>query len=184
MNEYLFNKPLYVRSVINLRLNLGKIMRILSILFLTIIFSNSVYAQSTVWSPDFRVSNVKFIDLNLLDDAKNGCWTNLKEVREYADEKLRMKGARFHEHVIWKYFLQVADALKHMHSRRIMHRDLKPANIFLTVEAEVKVGDLGLGRHFSDETMEAFSKVGTPLYMSPEVLKGKGYNFIYSTINI
>jgi len=93
MNEYLFNKPLYVRSVINLRLNLGKIMRILSILFLTIIFSNSVYAQSTVWSPDFRVSNVKFIDLNLLDDAKNGCWTNLKEVREYADEKLRMKGA-------------------------------------------------------------------------------------------
>jgi tRNA A-37 threonylcarbamoyl transferase component Bud32 len=91
--------------------------------------------------------------------------------------KLRQKGARFHEHVIWKYFLQIAEALKHMHSRRVMHRDLKPANIFLTAEADVKVGDLGLGRHFSDETMEAFSKVGTPLYMSPEVLKGKGYGW-------
>ena len=44
--------------------------------------------------------------------------------------KLRQKGARFHEHVIWKYFLQIAEALKHMHLRRIMHRDLKPANIF------------------------------------------------------
>ena len=41
----------------------------------------------------------------------------------------------------------------------------------------VKVGDLGLGRYLSEQTMEAFSKVGTPLYMSPEVLKGKGYDW-------
>ena len=33
----------------------------------------------------------------------------------------------------------------------------------------LKVGDLGLGRIFSSETIEAYSKVGTPLYMSPEV---------------
>ena len=33
----------------------------------------------------------------------------------------------------------------------------------------LKIGDLGLGRVFSSETIEAYSKVGTPLYMSPEV---------------
>jgi serine/threonine protein kinase len=38
----------------------------------------------------------------------------------------------------------------------------------------LQVGDLGLGRLLSEQTLEAHSKVGTPLYMSPEVLKGTG----------
>lgn len=48
-----------------------------------------------------------------------------------------------------------------------MHRDLKPANIFIGQDYTLKIGDLGLGRSFSSETLEAYSKVGTPLYMSP-----------------
>jgi serine/threonine protein kinase len=54
---------------------------------------------------------------------------------------------------------------------------MQPANIFLTTDGTIKVGDLGLSREMSDETVQAFSKVGTPLYMSPEVLKGDGYDF-------
>lgn len=48
-----------------------------------------------------------------------------------------------------------------------MHRDLKPANIFISADMTLKVGDLGLGRVFGSQTLEAYSKVGTPLYMSP-----------------
>merc|ERR1719261_163978 len=58
-----------------------------------------------------------------------------------------------------------------------MHRDIKPANIFLAANGCVKLGDLGLGRAFSEHTYEAMSKVGTPLYMSPEVLDGRGYEW-------
>jgi NIMA (never in mitosis gene a)-related kinase len=58
-----------------------------------------------------------------------------------------------------------------------MHRDLKPANIFIDAHDNLKLGDLGLGRDFTSQTMEAFSRVGTPLYMSPEVLQGNGYDF-------
>ena len=65
----------------------------------------------------------------------------------------------FEERVIWKYFAQICLAIRHMHARRIMHRDLKPANIFLTLEGQVKVGDLGLGRSLSEDTMVAHSKV-------------------------
>ncbi len=51
------------------------------------------------------------------------------------------------------------------------------SNIMLTVDNQVKLGDLGLGRYFTSQTLEAFSKVGTPLYMSAEVLQGNGYTF-------
>ena len=76
----------------------------------------------------------------------------------------------FDEIKIWEYMFQIASALQHMHEKRIMHRDLKPANIFIATDETLKIGDLGLGREFSSETMEAYSKVGTPLYMSPEVI--------------
>jgi serine/threonine protein kinase len=91
--------------------------------------------------------------------------------------KAQERRVMFEERVIWKYFSQICEAIRHMHSRRVIHRDLKPANIFLTLEGQVKVGDLGLGRALSDNTMEAHSKVGTPLYMSPEVLRGDGYDW-------
>lgn len=91
--------------------------------------------------------------------------------------KAREREARFDERVVWKYFSQIAEAVAYMHSERAMHRDLKPANIFLTLEGQVKVGDLGLGRFLSEETLAAESRVGTPLYMSPEVLRGHGYDW-------
>jgi len=91
--------------------------------------------------------------------------------------KAQERGGGLDERVVWKYFSQIADAIGHMHSKRIMHRDLKPANVFLTLNGSVKVGDLGLSRELSDATLEAHSKVGTPLYMSPEVLRGDGYDF-------
>ena len=76
-----------------------------------------------------------------------------------------------------EYTRQLASALFHMHEKRIIHRDLKPANILIFSDGNLKLGDLGLGRYMSDETFKAFSKVGTPLYMSPEVIRNDGYDF-------
>lgn len=84
----------------------------------------------------------------------------------------------FSEPQVWGIFFQVSDALHHMHKIRIMHRDIKPANIFMCQRGVVKLGDLGLGRYFSSNTFQAHSVVGTPFYMSPEVITGDGgYDF-------
>ncbi|CAM9619833.1 unnamed protein product, partial [Scytosiphon promiscuus] len=106
-----------------------------------------------------------------------------RQVRKALERELH-----FEERIIWSYFSQVCGAISYMHQQGVMHRDLKPANIFLTLKGQVKVGDLGLGRLMRTgegggnvdgdaEQQQAFSKVGTPLYMSPEVLKGGGYSW-------
>lgn len=73
--------------------------------------------------------------------------------------KQQEKQQNFDERIIWKYFSQICDAIQHMHEKRIMHRDLKPANIFLTLDGTIKVGDLGLSRELSENTIQAHSKV-------------------------
>ncbi|KAG8237911.1 hypothetical protein J437_LFUL017783, partial [Ladona fulva] len=81
------------------------------------------------------------------------------------------------EKTIWHYFSQMTCAIKYMHSKKVMHRDLKPANVFITAQNTIKLGDLGLGRFFSQETLQAHSLLGTPYYMSPERVKEIGYDF-------
>lgn len=61
-----------------------------------------------------------------------------------------------------------------MHNLNILHRDIKPANILIAADGVLKLGDLGLGRFLTSQTMKAQTKVGTPLYMSPEVLNENG----------
>lgn len=56
----------------------------------------------------------------------------------------------------------------------IIHRDLKPANI-LVHEGVFKICDFGFAKFFTDTTRMARTCVGTPIYMSPQVLHQKSY---------
>lgn len=51
----------------------------------------------------------------------------------------------------------------------ITHRDLKPANIMLA-KGHVKIGDFGFAKK-KYKRIKIESTVGTPLYMSPQILK-------------
>lgn len=71
---------------------------------------------------------------------------------------------------------KIVSAILHLHERNICHRDLKPENILFEVRgskrSEIKLIDFGLSKYFSDET-QMTTKLGTPYYVSPEVLDGK-----------
>src|SRR5215211_3677967 len=70
---------------------------------------------------------------------------------------------------------QVADALAHAHSRRILHRDVKPANVLLVDggSESVRLLDFGLAAFDDAETLTAQGDVpGTLAYISPERLAG------------
>ena len=60
-------------------------------IMLIYIFSMPARAEIFV-VPEFQVSKAKSFQVKLADEATDGCWTNLREVREYAEEKIRNKG--------------------------------------------------------------------------------------------
>lgn len=66
--------------------------------------------------------------------------------------------------------------LQYLHERNILHRDLKTQNIFLTKTNIIKVGDLGIARVLENQNDMASTLIGTPYYMSPELLSNKPYN--------
>ncbi len=72
---------------------------------------------------------------------------------------------------------QVALALERAGELGFVHRDIKPENILLSKRGEVKVTDFGLSRCFGTDAplhlTQSGVAMGTPLYMSPEQVRGQ-----------
>lgn len=67
---------------------------------------------------------------------------------------------------------QAVAGLQHAHSGGLVHRDIKPGNLMLT-GSTLKILDLGLARHHSDEQLTNDETIlGTLDYMSPEQCRG------------
>ena len=75
-------------------------------------------------------------------------------------------------------FAEVLLAVEFLHRHDIMYRDLKPENILVDERGHLRLTDFGLCRgDFKQGRDRAMSFVGSPEYMSPEILSGIGYNF-------
>ncbi|XP_077990931.1 eIF-2-alpha kinase GCN2-like [Glandiceps talaboti] len=97
---------------------------------------------------------------------------------------------------VWRLFREILEGLAHIHLQGMIHRDLKPVNIFLDLNDHVKIGDFGLATTHAFAKLGMFGesapseptspdrsqegtgerytgKVGTALYVSPELQNGK-----------
>ena len=95
------------------------------------------------------------------------------------------------ETVIQVYALQMLEGLAYLHSSNIVHRDIKPENILLDHNGIIKYVDFGAAKIIARQgkTLAADphnhggpqarapnkqkSMTGTPMYMSPEVIRGQ-----------
>jgi serine/threonine protein kinase len=69
--------------------------------------------------------------------------------------------------------LQTCRALHYAHKHGIVHRDIKPANIMVRDDMMVKIVDFGIARIGEASMTKTGLVLGTPMYMSPEQIRGK-----------
>ena len=69
-------------------------MRLITLILMLIAPS---WALAEKYNPDMKFSNVGPIFVQLSDHATGGCWTNLKEVKTYASNKIELAGGRLTE---------------------------------------------------------------------------------------
>ena len=82
----------------------------------------------------------------------------------------------FDENILWRIAFEVLNGLEYLHANNIIHRDIKCLNLFLSKDHHVKIGDLGVSTITSLGGMHC-TRVGTPLYLSPELIKQIPYDF-------
>jgi protein kinase-like protein len=97
-------------------------------------------------------------------------------VMEYVEGVTLAGHIRHHALPLWRK-LEIMDellaGLDYAHEKGIVHRDVKPANVMTDRDGVVKILDFGMARVPDSGITQAGTMLGTPNYMSPELVEGK-----------
>lgn len=86
-----------------------------------------------------------------------------------------MCGQPFEGVFLHRSLAAVGGALRYIHAQGVLHRDVKPANVLLSRGGhDIKLADFGVSK-LLEVTAHAGTILGTPAYMSPEIVSGQPY---------
>lgn len=73
------------------------------------------------------------------------------------------------------FFKQFISAVEYCHRQNVAHRDLKLDNTLLDNSDPplIKICDFGFAKDMGDSNSNMFTQIGTPVYMSPELISSK-----------
>lgn len=142
-------------------------------------YFNAWWADSPVSIPDSSENSSSssdmnqaeiylFIQMELCVKGSLKQWIKERNSAKPVDKRVSMQ-----------FFKQLIEAIKYIHSQKLIHRDLKPANIFCKKDMIIKIGDFGLVTQMTGEdeskARQRTQGTGTPTYMAPEQRDGNVY---------
>jgi len=114
------------------------------------------------------------------DERRHVVWLALDfldggDLQAHLDGRKRDTDIPFEATFVRQVLAAVGSALRYMHSQDVLHRDVKPSNILTTAgQTEIKLADFGISKML-ETTGRAHTVIGTPPYMSPEIVCGEAY---------
>lgn len=118
---------------------------------------------------------IKFIDVFRTE----GNYYIITEYVEGSEDLLKFmqtKAKRFTEVEVKELWRQLLESVQFLHDRKIIHRDLKLQNIlYLQKSNQLKIIDFGLAVTLESKQL-AGTQVGSPMFMSPQVINGIQYS--------
>ena len=94
-------------------------------------------------------------------------------MREYLNNRNKKQIRNLEE--VKFYGAILFNVLHYLTQRKIIHRDIKPDNLMINTNGYIKVIDFGIAKYLMKDYTNTI--IGTPHYMSPEVILGKPYSF-------
>ena len=67
--------------------------------------------------------------------------------------------------------------MEYLHTNNIIYRDIKPENIMVDDKGYMRLIDMGTAKFLKGKGGRTYTIIGTPHYMAPEILIGKGYSY-------
>ncbi|CAK91506.1 unnamed protein product (macronuclear) [Paramecium tetraurelia] len=68
--------------------------------------------------------------------------------------------------------------IEYLHANKKIHRDIKAGNILLDEKGTIKIADFGVAAQLIYTNADKGTVIGTPVYMSPEVISKNRYNHL------
>lgn len=123
--------------------------------------------------------NSEYIVKMLGDFVYNGKFYMLIEYIEGKNLYQVYRTQKFNEIDAYQCIKEISKGLNYLHSENIMHCDIKPENIMVISildEIKIKIIDFGFAQFFYEG--QRFSKLsGSPLYLSPEMMDYRPYDY-------
>lgn len=135
------------------------------------------YHEAKVMSAFDHPNIIKFKDVYTTTNGRLNIVMNYADGGDLQSKIKGQRGRLFSENEILDMFVQICLAMKHVHDRKVLHRDIKGQNIFLMRNGMIKLGDFGISKVLTSTIDKARTMVGTPYYLSPEIVEGRPYSF-------